>query len=84
MEAIVMKSGQLLSVRNANTDVQPKTVGTIISQVMKMENRQHRSGGVELADAWSHQRPNLIHHQTPGPAVGTHFPFLFPSCKILK
>lgn len=45
------KAGQLLSIRNANTDVQPKTVATIISQVMKMENRQHRRGAVELADA---------------------------------
>lgn len=84
MEAAVIKGWQLLSIRNANADVQPKTVGTIISQVMKMENRQQRRGGVELADASSYQRPNLIHHQTPGPAVGTHFLFLFPSCRILK
>lgn len=81
MEAAAMKSGQLLSIINTNTDVQPKTAGTIISQV---ENRQHGRGGVELADASSYQRPNPIHHQTPGPAVGTHFLFLFPSCRILK
>lgn len=75
-----MKSWQLLSIRKANTDVQPKTVGTIISQVMKMENRQERRGGVaggcfEL----SKSEPD------PGPAVGTHyFLLLFPSCRILK
>lgn len=37
---------QLLSIINANTEVQPKTLGTIISQVMKMENRQQRKRGV--------------------------------------
>lgn len=64
MEAAAMKSGQLLSIRIANTVVQPKTVGAIISQVMKMENRQHRRGGVDqppnTSSGWRHTLPVLV------------------------
>lgn len=80
----VGKSWQLLPILNANTDVQQRTVGTIIFQVMEMENRRgrrgkHSRGGVELADARSDPRPDLP--PTPGRAAGT-LPVLVPKPRI--
>lgn len=74
MEAAVGKSWRLLWILTANTDAQQRTVGTMIFQVMEMENRRvrrgnHSRGGGELADARSYQRADLP--PTPGRAVGT-------------
>lgn len=70
MAPAVRTSWQLLSILNTNTDVQQRTVGAIIFQVMKMENRRvHNPVGVELADARSYQRPHLP--PTPLPVLGS-------------